>query len=129
MPRCRFYDGKYCNSYLTIRTYGQPSVEPVNPNLCEGDFTKCRFYTEGKGVSRVEGELPRDYYYSISVIDCSEASLCPFFDLTRVNHEENVCVAYCRASERYLTRSSVPKCINYWRTCPFFKIGTETGFT
>lgn len=101
----------------------------MDPNVCLGDFTKCRFYVEGKGDSRVERELPRDYYYSISVIDCSESSLCPFFEHNRVNHEDNLCVAYCRASERYLTKSNVPKCVNYWRACPYFRTAIESGFT
>ncbi|MFZ8782868.1 MAG: hypothetical protein ACO2OR_02650 [Desulfurococcaceae archaeon] len=64
---------------------------------------------------------PREIYLPIHALSsCSERSECPYFEVIEYGREpEVVCIAYCKVTERYLTRSAVKKCIAYWSTCPF----------
>jgi hypothetical protein len=67
---------------------------------------------------------PREVYPPIHVISCTEKSQCPFYELRSFESEGGeVCVAYCKVTERYLTRSFVKKCILYWETCPYRQAG------
>lgn len=66
------------------------------------------------------GSKPREVYLPIHVIQCNKKSNCPYYVLERLEREsEEVCMARCRVLERYLTRSFVKKCIEYWETCPY----------
>ncbi|MCC6053955.1 MAG: hypothetical protein LM589_01360 [Thermosphaera sp.] len=68
---------------------------------------------------------PREVYPPIHVIPCSEKSECPFFELRTYDEAGSLCLAYCRITERYLTRSFVKKCISQKDACPYKQ---TTGF-
>lgn len=64
---------------------------------------------------------PREIYIPVHALpSCSERSECPYFEVVEYGKEPGVaCIAYCKVTERYLTRSAAKKCIAYWTTCPF----------
>lgn len=63
---------------------------------------------------------PREVYLPTHIIQCNERSACPYYEVVQFGKEpEVVCIAYCKATSRYLARSFVKKCIMYWEACPF----------
>ncbi|MEM0355913.1 MAG: hypothetical protein QXO78_05135 [Desulfurococcaceae archaeon] len=124
--KCRYYSNGYCSSPLAMRTFGdRPSREPVDLSKCMGNFRECKYYVETQIVSELEMEFSRDYYPLVNYINCDNSSECPFYSLKTIDKENNICVAYCIVSEKYLTKLSIRKCIEYWRDCPFYKLGLE----
>ncbi|MGB9815978.1 MAG: hypothetical protein ACPLQS_00095 [Desulfurococcaceae archaeon] len=66
---------------------------------------------------------PREVYLPVHVISCSEKSECPYFEVVEYRGEvEATCVAFCKATGKYLTKSFARKCIASWETCPFKQI-------
>ncbi|MEM1639818.1 MAG: hypothetical protein QXJ69_07110 [Desulfurococcaceae archaeon] len=66
---------------------------------------------------------PREVYLPIHAVSCSEKSGCPYFELVKYSEEvEATCIAFCKTTNRYLTRSFAKKCITFWETCPFKQI-------
>jgi hypothetical protein len=63
-------------------------------------------------------------YKVIFAIYHKPSSGCPFFE---VKEKEGYYLAYCKVLERYLTRDQVIKCENYWKTCPYKRIGEQMG--
>ncbi|MEM2025916.1 MAG: hypothetical protein QXW94_06460 [Desulfurococcaceae archaeon] len=64
---------------------------------------------------------PREVYLAVHALpSCTERSNCPHYAVVQLGREPEItCVSYCKATNRYLTRSSVAKCAAYWTTCPF----------
>jgi len=132
MARCKYYIGGVCYSPATIKTFSEPSREPVNTEYCLTErFKECRYFIDAGTTSSDELykamgiEFSKDFYSAIHAIPCDMASSCPFYRLTPINEERNLCVAYCSIFEKYLTKSSIKKCIEDWNHCPFYKIGVE----
>ncbi len=129
MPQCPYYDGGLCYSPKTLREYGQPVSSIVDPEKCLTDsYRECPYFVEEKsGQAGIEEaaeatapglkEMP-PLYLAIHVIPADTRSDCPYFMLVKV--KENAYVARCKATERYLTRSAVEKCVSSWKTCPFY---------
>lgn len=66
---------------------------------------------------------PREVYPVIHIVSCAEKSDCPYYTLIKygeVAGEE--CIAQCKVTSRYLTRSFIRKCIAFWQSCPFKQI-------
>jgi len=132
--RCKYYVNGVCYSPYTIKTFGEPSVEPVDPKMCLSPrYTECRYYAESS-TSRVAeleesivGEKIHDVYLKIHLIACESVSPCPFYEVKVVDEDRKLCIARCSVFDKYLTRSSVKKCIEYWNQCPFYKIGTGSS--
>ncbi|MCE4627917.1 MAG: hypothetical protein F7C34_02045 [Desulfurococcales archaeon] len=61
-------------------------------------------------------------YKTIFAVYHKPQSECQFFE---VQEKEGYYLARCRVLERYLTTDQVIKCENYWRTCPFRRIGEQ----
>ncbi|MEB3846518.1 MAG: hypothetical protein GSR74_00915 [Desulfurococcales archaeon] len=59
-------------------------------------------------------------YKPIHTLYARPSSECEFF---RVVEEGGSYMAMCMVLGRYLTRDEVVKCENYWKTCPYRKIG------
>ncbi len=129
--KCPWYMNKVCYSPKTISEYGSPSPIPVSNGYCLSDnYRECPYYVEsseegekGEGFLKSLGiEVKEGYYQPIHVIPCNTRSECPFFKLRK---ENGICIAYCAATERYITKSKVWKCVELWKNCPFYKIGLE----
>jgi hypothetical protein len=57
----------------------------------------------------------------INIVPCDLKSECPFFKIERV--DEDQCVVYCDAADRYLTRHNARKCASpAWSECPFYRL-------
>lgn len=131
MTACPWYVNGVCYSPKTIQKYSKPSASPVSRLFClsENKYQNCPFYVKKDGEKETELfeamgiATKKGFYPSIHVISCALRSDCPFYKLVDV--EEELCVAYCKVAEKYLTRSSTKKCIAYWKDCPFYKIGIE----
>lgn len=124
--KCRYFSNGFCHSPVVMKTFGdKPSREPVDPSKCMGNFKSCRYYVEIHDALDMEKEVSRDYYPLVNYIYCYDSSECPFYGLKTVDKDNNLCVAYCSVSERYITKLSVKKCIEHWRDCPFYKLGLE----
>ncbi len=61
-------------------------------------------------------------YKAVYAVYHKPSSGCQFFE---VEEKEGYFLVYCRVLERYLTRDQVIKCENYWRSCPFRRIGEQ----
>jgi len=129
--RCKYYINGICYSSFTIKTFGEPSAEPVDPKVCLSNrFTECRYYAEGSAQSFEEsivGESIHDVYFKIHLITCELFSQCPFFETKVVDEEKKLCIARCIMFDKYLTRSAVKKCVEYWQQCPIYRSGVEFG--
>ncbi|ABN69643.1 hypothetical protein Smar_0536 [Staphylothermus marinus F1] len=127
MPRCPYYLNGLCYSPKTIEKYGSPSSEPVNLGYCLSDnYNECSYYTikSSEELYKYMGiEESTNIYLPIHIIPCNYNSECPFFEVKQI--EENVCVSRCTYLDKYITRSSVEKCIKYWDKCPFYKMASE----
>jgi len=128
MDKCKYYLDGLCYSPSAVRVFGNPSSEPVVSNICLSEkHVECKYYVEdsgGKEIYKSIGiEFSKNYYPPVHVIACNMVSSCPYYRISRVSEEQEYCIAFCTLSERYITRSSVKKCIDYWRECPFYKIG------
>jgi hypothetical protein len=70
-------------------------------------------------------QSPREPVYApIFAIYHKPSSGCPFFT---VKEKEGYYLAYCSVLERYLTRDQAIKCENYWKSCPYRRIGEQMG--
>ena len=128
--RCPYYDGGYCYSPKTLREYGGPVTSVVDPDKCLTDsYRECPYYVEEQReqseitASMETGSAPGlkempPLYLSIHAVPPDTHSDCPYFYLVKAG--ESVYVARCRATDKYLTRSAVEKCVKYWRTCPYY---------
>jgi len=75
----------------------------------------------------VSEQMPRDKrrrpsYTPVFAIYHRPSSGCEFFEYEEA---EGYYLAYCKVLQRYLTRDAALKCENYWKTCPFRKIGLQ----
>ncbi len=131
MAGCRYYSEGICYSPLTIKTYGKPSSEPVDPNICLTErYKECKYYVEtGEDKEELFRSIgigkAKDYYPPVHIVPCEYTSSCPFYKLVVFDEEKGLCAAYCEISERYIVKSSIKRCIENWRNCPFYKIGLE----
>ncbi len=132
MSRCKYYVNGICYSPYTVKTFGEPSSEPVDPAYCLTDrFKECRYYVEGPSSSAHEleetltGGGVLEFYPKIHLIPCDLVSQCPFYETRVIDKEKSLCVARCTIFDKFLTKSSVKKCIDYWKECPFYKAGLE----
>jgi hypothetical protein len=132
MVKCKYYVNGICYSPYTIKTFGGPSAEPVDPSYCLTErYKECKYYVENSKNSTEElDEALLDtnimkFYPKIHLIPCDMTSQCPFFEVKVVDKEKGLCIAKCTIFDKYLTRSSVRKCIEYWKECPFYKIGLQ----
>ncbi len=66
--------------------------------------------------------MAKPMYTAIHAIYHKPTSQCEFFEY---EEEEGYYLAKCKVLNRYLTRDAVIKCENYWKTCPFRKIGLQ----
>lgn len=131
MAKCKFYTNGVCYSPYTIKTFGEPSSEPIDPSYCLTErFKECRYYVENTSSS--SGELEEilthgalEFYPKIHLIPCDLSSNCPFYEVRVIDKDKRLCVARCLIFDRYLTKSSVKKCIDYWKNCPFYKVSSE----
>ena len=130
--RCKYYVNGVCYSPATIKTFGGPSVEPVDQRYClTGQYRECKYYVEGTSGSSSEleesivGEKILEFYPKIHLIPCDMISQCPFYETKVIDEEKRLCVAKCTIFGKYLTKSSIRKCIEYWGECPFYKVGVE----
>lgn len=133
MNKCRYFTNNICYSPYTVRTFGEPSSEPVNTSICLTEmYRDCKYYTE----TSLESESSQlyeaiglkttvDFYPLIHLLTCDQTSECPFYKLIVIDEEKHSCVSQCIVSDRYLTRASIKKCTVNWRDCPFYKIGLE----
>lgn len=133
MGKCKYFTSGLCYSPHAIKTFGEPSGEPVDFSVCLSDrFRGCRYYAE-TSVSSDAPELyeamglrvSADYYLPVHAVACDQNSECPFYRVVVVDGEGGVCVSQCTISDRYLTKASVKKCVISWRDCPFYKVGLE----
>ena len=69
---------------------------------------------------RIVARRKEPLYLAIFQVYHKPSSGCEFFE---VREKEGSYLAYCKVLDRYLTRDQVFKCENYWKTCPFRKIG------
>lgn len=133
MNKCKYFMNNICYSPYTAKTFGEPSSEPVNTNVCLTEaYRSCKYYVE----TSLESESSQlyeaiglkttvDFYPLIHLLTCDQNSECPFYKLVVIDEEKNTCVSQCTVSEKYLTRSSAKKCLVNWRECPFYKTGLE----
>ncbi len=132
MARCPWYNNGLCYSEKTINEYGSPHPEPTRAGYCMSDnYRSCPYYVE-TGEHGVEefvetlGVAVKEMYYPpIHVIPCSLKSECPFYTLKPFEKSHGLCVAMCRVTNTYIIKSKVSKCIDYWRDCPFYRIGVR----
>jgi len=129
MIKCQYYLNGVCYSPVTIKTFGEPSGEPVDATICNSDrYKNCRFYVEQRSVMGenvediIESEV-LEIYPKIHIIPCDTVSQCPFYQSHRVNQENNLCIARCVLFDKYITASNVKRCIDYWRDCPIYRYG------
>lgn len=61
-------------------------------------------------------------YKPIHLLYMKPKSQCEFF---YYEEESGSYIAYCRVLGRALTRDEAIKCENYWRTCPYRRIGLQ----
>jgi len=47
---------------------------------------------------------------------------CEFFE---AREKEGYYLVYCKVLERFLPRDHVIKCENYWKSCPYRRIGLQ----
>ena len=119
MP-CPWYRGGVCTSPLLE----SPSPDPVIPSICLSDdsYVRCRYYVEPRGreVRGFSGRFgkPLLLIHSISRLPRSN---CEFFIVEK--HESGAYLAACEVLRRYLTRYEVRLCEEYWRDCPYRRIG------
>ncbi len=128
MPKCPWYNSGLCYSRRAIAKYGSPSPEPVVEDIClTNKFTSCPLYEKPgpeEGLAEALGvEIRKGYYPLVHVLSEPVNSDCPFYKLVKVG--DNMYVAYCYITERYVTRSAVKKCALYWDKCPFYEIGAN----
>jgi hypothetical protein len=128
MPKCPYYMNGLCYSPKTIERYGSPSSEPTKNGYCLSDnYRNCPYYADKESTDELYKfmgvEELSNIYLPIHVIPCSYNSECPFYEIKQVG--ENICVARCVYLDKYLTRSSVEKCIKYWQKCPYYRMGSE----
>ncbi len=65
-------------------------------------------------------------YKQIHILYRKPNSQCEFFEY---REEGGNYIARCLVLGRYLTRDEVVKCENYWKTCPYRKIGKKMAET
>ncbi|MEM0380470.1 MAG: hypothetical protein QXP71_03970 [Desulfurococcaceae archaeon] len=133
MTKCKYFMNNICYSPYAIKTFGEPSSEPVNNNFCLTDkHSECKYYVE-TSFEKESTELYEaiglkttvDFYTVIHIIPCDQTSNCPFYKLSVINEEKQYCISQCIVSDRYLTKTGIRKCISNWKDCPFYKIGLE----
>lgn len=61
-------------------------------------------------------------YKPIHLLYTRPRSECEFF---HYREESGAYIAYCKVLGRPLTKDEAIKCENYWRTCPFRRIGLQ----
>lgn len=73
-------------------------------------------------------ERPRDVYTPVMALpSCDMRSECPNFTIREIRLGDTVvCIAYCKFLNRHLTRSSAKKCVELWRSCPFFSLSMSS---
>jgi hypothetical protein len=120
-----------CYSEKTISEYGVPHPAPTRLGYCMSDnYHECPYYVShdesGDELSETLGiALKERFYPPIHIIPCSLKSKCPFYVLKPINKDRTRCVALCKATNTYIVKSRVSKCIELWRDCPFYKINME----
>jgi len=72
----------------------------------------------------MESGKRKEIYTPIHALtECEYPDPCPNIVFEKIESEMGeYCVAYCKVLERYLTRSSVRKCVTLWKLCPFAKM-------
>ncbi|MEB3765791.1 MAG: hypothetical protein GSR77_06475, partial [Desulfurococcales archaeon] len=66
--------------------------------------------------------MKKPMYTAIHAIYHRPSSGCEFFEYEEA---EGYYLAKCKVLGRYLTKDAAIKCENYWRTCPYRKIGLQ----
>ena len=110
-----FKDGKCCSPLLA-----SPTASPVSLLKClTSSHTGCEFYVPPEGGRESAEDRSRYGSYLIVIHGLKEKPKCdcPFFKVFK--DEKGVWLAACDVLGRYLTRYEVPKCVKYWRDCPF----------
>ncbi len=110
----------YKNGMCTSPVFREPTPDPVVHTVCLGSesvYRGCRYFRERESdlsrfgkplllIHSLEGEMKSD---------------CEFYVLGK--HETGSYLAACEILGRLLTRYEVRLCVNYWRNCPYRKIG------
>ncbi len=129
MAKCPWYNKGICYSPRTINEYQSPSPVPTSLGYCLTDnYRQCPYYYEEKSsgeesfLKSLGLDIEKGFYLPIHVIPCDTRSDCPFFKVIR---QDEYCVARCLATERFITRSKVQKCVENWADCPFYKMALE----